>query len=229
VYSTGVKQVSNQPRMAEGDAELLLLMSNAGAQSETAWNEFYNRHVGYVHGACIRAFLPILRPQQIEELVQDTFVRAFQKANTFTSEPTLDTAGQQKAVRAWLGAISENLAHDYYREQPKVEFVDNEELETYAVPPANDDLDALPSERLNLFEAAWATLNDREQQVLRITAFWSKPGAKNQRLPNKVMKDLAADLNATPANIRQIRKRAVAKIREYMETHETITEEDRDV
>lgn len=215
--------------MTEGDSELLLLMSNGGAQSETAWNEFYNRHVGYVHGACTRAFLPILRPEQIEELVQDTFIRAFEKANTFISTPELDTAGQRKTVRAWLGAISENLAHDYYRDQPKVEFVDNEALETYAVQPTNDDLDDPPSEGLNLFEAAWATLNDREQQVLRITAFWSKPGAKNQRLPNKVMEDLAADLNATPANIRQIRKRAVGKIREYMETHETITEEDRDV
>lgn len=214
--------------MAEGDAELLLLMSNGGAQSETAWNEFYNRHVGYVHGVCNRAFLPILRPQQIEELVQDTFIRAFQKANTFTSAPALDTAGQRKAVRAWLGAISESIAHDYFREQPKVDFVDDEALETYAVQPANDDLDP-GSERLNLFEAAWATLNDREQQVLRTTAFWSKPGAKNQRLPNKVMEDLAADLKTSPANIRQIRKRAVAKIREYMETHGTITEEDKDV
>lgn len=215
--------------MAEGDTELLLLMSNGGAQSETAWNEFYDRHVGYVHGACKRAFPSILRPEQIEELVQDTFIRAFQRANTFTSEPTLDTAGQRKAVRAWLGAISENIAHDYFREQPKVDFVDNEALETYAVQPTNDDSDDPASERLDLFEEAWATLNDREQQVLRTTAFWSKPGAKNQRLPNKVMEDLVADLNATPANIRQIRKRAVAKIREYMETHETITEEDRDV
>jgi len=215
--------------MAEGDAELLLLMSNGGAQSETAWNEFYNRHVDYVHGVCRRVFLSILRPEQIEELVQDTFIRAFQKANTFTSEPALDNAGQRKAVRAWLGAISENLAHDYFREQPKVDFVDDEALETYAVQPTKDDSDDPASERLDLFEAAWATLNDREQQVLRTTAFWSKPGAKNQRLPNKVMEDLVADLNATPANIRQIRKRAVAKIREYMETHETITEEDRDV
>ena len=215
--------------MAEGDAELLLLMSNGGAQSATAWNEFYNRHVEYVHAVCKRAFLPILRPEQIEELVQDTFIRAYQKANTFTSPAALDTAGQRKAVRAWLGAIGESIAHDYFRNQPMVDFVDDEALETYAVQPANDDSDDPASERLDLFEVAWATLTGREQQVLRTTAFWSKPGAKNQRLPNKVMEDLVADLNTTRANIRQIRKRAVAKIREYMERHETITEEDRNV
>jgi len=215
--------------MAEGDAELLLLMSNGDTQSETAWKEFYNRHVGYVHGVCKRAVLPTLRQEQIEELVQDTFIRAYEKADTFTAEPTLDTAGQRKAVRAWLGAISENIAHDYFRDQPKVEFVDDEALEMYAVQPANNDSENPASERLDLFEAAWATLDDREQHVLRTTAFWSKPGAKNQRLPNKVMEDLVAELNTTPANIRQIRKRAVAKVREYMETHETITEEERDV
>ena len=215
--------------MAEGDAELLLLMSNGGAQSETAWNEFYNRHVGYVHAVCKRAFLPILRPERIEDLVQDTFIRAYQKAITFTSPPELDAAGQRRAVRAWLGTISESIAHDYFRNQPMVDFVDDEALETYAVQPANDDSDDPASERLDLFEAAWGTLTGREQQVLRTTAFWSKPGAKNQRLPNKVMEDLVADLNTTRANIRQIRKRAVAKIREYMETHETITEEDRNV
>jgi DNA-directed RNA polymerase sigma subunit (sigma70/sigma32) len=109
-----------------------------------------------------------------------------------------------------------------------VDFVDDEMLETYADELATDGSDAV-SEGLGLFEAAWATLNDREQQVLRTTAFWSRPGAKNQRLPNKVMEELAADLKTTPANIRQIRKRAAAKVREHMETHGTITEEDKDV
>lgn len=191
-------------------------MSNGDARSKAAWAELYSRHCVYVYAICKRAFLSILRPEQIEELVQDTFIRAFQKANTFSTDPLLDIAGQRKAVRAWLGAISENIARDYFRDQPLVDFVDEEALDSYAAQPVDENSDG-NSAGLEILEAALATLSDREQHVLRTTAFWYKPGADNQRLPNKVMENLAADLNTTPANIRQIRKRAIAKVREFIE------------
>lgn len=213
--------------MTEGDGELLLLLSERGPQSQTAWNELYFRHVRYLFAVCTKAFFGLLRPEQIEELVQDTFIRAYDKASTFSFDLAVDKVGQQKAVRAWLGALSDSIARDYFRDQPMVDFVDDETLESFADQSGSDNSGST-SETQEVLEAAMATLNEREQQVLRATAFWFKPEATNQRLPNKVMKDLAADLQTSPSNIRQIRKRALAKFREFIQTQGIMFEDEKD-
>ena len=57
---------------------------------------------------------------------------------------------------------------------------------------------------------------DKEQMVIRVTFQWYRPGKPHQRLPNDVVADLAETLQTTSENLRQIRRRALIKIREFL-------------
>jgi hypothetical protein len=52
--------------------------------------------------------------------------------------------------------------------------------------------------------------------VVQVTAQWYQPDRDHQRLPNDVAADLAASLQTTPENIRQIRRRALKKIEAHL-------------
>lgn len=197
-------------------------MSRGDGYSHAAWEQFYQRHVGYLHFACARAFSTALGPHRVEDLVQDVLVRAYERAGTFVLDPNLPGDRRRKAVRAWLGTISRNLFNDLFRDQPSVTFVDDDILEAHPDEIKVGENESSEPDRTTLLDRAMQTLSDREQHVLRTTAFWYQPGARHQRLPNKVMTGLAAELKTSPANIRQIRVRSMAKVKDYFRRHSGI-------
>jgi DNA-directed RNA polymerase sigma subunit (sigma70/sigma32) len=67
-----------------------------------------------------------------------------------------------------------------------------------------------------LLHEALATLSEKERRVLEVTTQFSAPGEQHQRLPSGIAQDLAKALDTTVDNIRQIRKRALDKLRAYM-------------
>jgi RNA polymerase sigma factor (sigma-70 family) len=191
--------------------------SPSGAEEgRDAWATFYGRHRRYLYGVCLRAYGETLGDGRVTELVQDTFVRAYEKAGTFKPDPDGDSVTGRRRARAWLGRISENIVSDYFRREPKVVFMDEDEL-----PEQVDPEESVPSgpsaARLERLERVLAQLSDREQEVLRATAMWYWPGQRQQRLPNSVMTKLAASLSTSADNVRQIRVRAMTKVRKLME------------
>ena len=70
---------------------------------------------------------------------------------------------------------------------------------------------------------ALMALPEREQLVLRVTMQWYRPGELHQRLPNEVTSDLARTLQTTPENLRQIRRRALRKVEEFVREVEART------
>jgi RNA polymerase sigma factor (sigma-70 family) len=157
-----------------------------------------------------------LNSEAIEDLVQDLFLRAYEKADTFSCDVEADKTRQARMVRAWLGAITRNLAHDRFRNEPMLELPGDEFLETCEAPKA-PDFQSSNTEHVVFMTRALNTLDDREQDVLRTTAEWYSPGARQQRLPHSVMTALASRCNTSPSNIRQIRLRAIGKLRKIME------------
>jgi RNA polymerase sigma factor (sigma-70 family) len=214
-----------------GDIDLLRLMARGDSFALGAWEEFFERHKGYLYGVCKRAFTHVVGEHKIEDIVQDALVRAFQKADTLQNERNLDADDQRRLVRAWLGTLCENIVRDYFRGQPEVDFVDEDVLDAYESCGSSQVEDHLadkdgsqPATRLQLMEEALQTLTEREQEVLRTTGMWYKAGQKAQRLPNHIMTELTTSLKTNPGNIRKIRERGIAKIKSYIETHEGSTE-----
>lgn len=209
-----------------GDLDLLRLMATGDTLAFDAWEEFFERHKGYLYSVCKRAYTSVVGEHRIEDIVQDALAKSFQKASTLRNESNLDADNQRRLVRGWLGTLCENIVRDYFRGQPEVDFVDEDVLDSHESVESSQtediaDKNELPrATRLQLMEAALQTLTEREQEVLRTTAMWYKPGQKAQRLPHHIMTELTTSLKTTPINIRKIRERGIAKVKIYIETHE---------
>jgi RNA polymerase sigma factor (sigma-70 family) len=202
------------------DCELLCRMADQArdlSARREAWGVFYGRHARYLHGACARAHSKLIGIDRVPDAVSDTFLRAYEKAATFKLSGA-SPEDQQRAVRAWLVRINENIVRDYFRSAPGIAFVEDSELERRrdahgdVEPTSGGPVDG----RIRLLEEGLDGLSEREQRVLRETVFWYVDGARQQRMPHAAMERLAKELDTTPVNIRQMRARAMATLRQYV-------------
>jgi RNA polymerase sigma factor (sigma-70 family) len=193
-------------RMADKDANPAL--------ARKAWGLFYVRHRPYMLRVSTKAHAELIGDDGVRDAVQDGFIRMYDGARNFDCLESCDPARQQRKVRAWLGRIIENVIRDRFRGQPQVTFVDAGDLEDFGNSTPDDNGEGVPQdERLRLVEAAFSHLSEEEQTVLRATMFWWRPDARQQRMPNLAMHRLTDQLSTTAANVRQIRSRAMKKLR----------------
>ena len=204
------------------DSELLNQMSGADAdapRAEKAWEEFYRRHYDYLFNVCRNVYSRQIGEARVSEIVQDVFVKAFRRASTFQPGNSESAEESRWHVRAWLGSILKNAVSDLYRQEPQEVFTEDIEL----FPDPDSDSDSSQSggasgedSPMGPLEKAFLGLEERERDVLRETMLWHTPGARHQRMPTAALQELATRLNTTPANIRQIRSRAIAKLKRAM-------------
>jgi RNA polymerase sigma factor (sigma-70 family) len=215
------------PHGGDSDEELLFYMAmreEDGALARTAWDEFYTRHVNYLYGACRKAF-GCMGEEVVADVVQQSFVRVYENAGSFDGHGKTGEDARWR-TRAWLGTIANRVFLDTVRKQPVL------------VPALNDpdgseadiisrggkwwtcDDKVEDSPRIRLLEQGLTKLNEKEREVLCVTAFWYRPGAAQQRIPPADLQRLAASLQTTGENVRQIRKRALSKLRDFIESQE---------
>ncbi|MCA9630964.1 MAG: sigma-70 family RNA polymerase sigma factor [Myxococcales bacterium] len=206
------------------EAELLRAVAAGGGEGQTAQAEFYSRHVHYLYAVLVKQQHRLRRVVGIsaEDLVQDTFHRAFSRAHTFSANAIDDPEHLRRRTRAWLGRIAQNLLIDAVRQSREIsDSASLEQLEAQAPPssrPSPDSAratgDLRPSERMTL---AFQRLSEREQDVLRVSALYYRAGDDHQRLPNDVSQELARRWQTTNENIRAIRSRALKKLKSWVE------------
>jgi RNA polymerase sigma factor (sigma-70 family) len=205
----------------ESDADLLQYVAwknEYPAEATAAFALFHARHAEFVYAVCAKRFARQLPTYYtVEDLVSDTFVRVLERAETFDPNGERDPAAQVQRVRVWLLAIAFNVLNDVYRGHPTNEVSrDAEYFEQVTDVPAPED-----SPRVRLAARAFVeALDEREQEVLRVTLYWNKPGVTHQRLPNDVSADLAKRLGTTTENIRKIRASALRKVRDFIQQAE---------
>ena len=83
------------------DADAALVKASQQGDTE-AFGQLYRRYARLVHGI----LLARVRPAEVEDLVQDVFLRAL---------PRLGALRDVSRFGAWLAAIARNIATDYYR------------------------------------------------------------------------------------------------------------------
>ncbi|NUP08354.1 MAG: sigma-70 family RNA polymerase sigma factor [Polyangiaceae bacterium] len=194
------------------------------AEARAAQSAFYQRHVRYLYGALKRREATLQRTAgvAVDDLVQETFQRAFQYARSYRPAEEADVDRKRQRTRAWLGRIAQNLVVDAIGRgtevsaSPLIEQVSCDDIDEPS-PPSSPELRAV--------RRALDELTDREQDVLRVTALYQRVGADNQRLPNDVSAELAQRWGTTSQNIRAIRSRAMKKLMSFIRGPQTSKEE----
>jgi RNA polymerase sigma factor (sigma-70 family) len=219
--------VPGPPADAVSDFELLARVSGRETNPKLARSaeaEFYARHARYLYGVLLqRVKRPLaLSGREVEDLVQETFFRAFARAGTFTAGEAWNAESEQRRTRAWLGRIAQRLLADWLTDAREVSATPY--LDSLPEPEAGPSSSRSP--KLRLMREALDTLNERERDVLRVAALYYQPGEEHQRLPNEVSEELSRRWSTSNENIRAIRSRATKKLKEYLAARLTALTED---
>ena len=200
--------------------ELIRRMADHGpdsSEARAAWSLFYTRHYRFVARVCTHRHGYLLGLAAVNDLVQDTFINAFNGARTFDHAEECGAREQELKCRGWLVAIAHNLVRDRYRGQPEIRLIDDADLELAGLPDGNpDQVPAPESERLRLLKSGLGLLSDAEQTVLRATMVWWQADREHQRMPESAMQQLSKDTGKAPDTIRQMRLRALRKLEKYV-------------
>jgi len=213
---------THQPAIEESELSDQALLQRAAATLENAPDarraqaRFYERHVRYLYGVLKRreSVLRRIAGQSAEDLVQETFQRAFQYGQSYQTDGITDPERLRLRTRAWLGRIAQNLINSCLSEpgeisaSPFIERISAEGIDEPA-PPSTP--------RVRAMRAALEELTEREQDVLRVTTLYQRVGDDHQRLPNEISAELAARWGTNSQNIRAIRSRAMKKLKSQLE------------
>jgi RNA polymerase sigma factor (sigma-70 family) len=200
------------------DAELMQRVSRRALDAQAARAaeaELYERHARYLYGVLVaRVKRPLaLSGREVEDLVQETFFRAFARAETYAAGEAGDEDSERRRTRAWLGRIAQRLLADWLADAREISA--SPLLETLAGPEQSPPSSRSP--RLRLMCEALDTLSERERDVLRVAALYFRAGEEHQRLPNQVSAELSRRWQTSAENIRAIRSRATKKLKSYLE------------
>lgn len=209
------------------DAELLGRVSRRSqdaAAARRAESEFYDRHARYLYGVLMQRVRRqlALSGREVEDLVQETFSRAFARAGTFSDSAGIDEDGERRRTRAWLGRIAERLLADWLAGMREVSA--SPYLDTLTEPEPGPTSSRSP--KLRLMREALDTLSERERDVLCASALYFRIGEDHQRLPNEASAELARRWQTSAENIRAIRSRATKKLKQYLEARLAALQED---
>lgn len=179
-----------------------------------AYGAFYRRNAGWLLQIVRRKphLMRVLGGEDgAADLVQDTFMRAFEKAETFDRGGISDRERISRRARAWLARIAKNLVLDDLRRganPPSTQHI--EELNGFDPPMPEEEATSAHAQQLR---EAIEKLSERDQDILWTWAQFYKPGEQHQRLPDDVSQALAARWNTTPEAIRQQRRRLFEMLR----------------
>lgn len=189
--------------------------------AQLAWAEFFDRHWRYLLGVCRRSYGLSLGDLGVEDLVKDTFIRAYQKAATFTPAVAGGVDVRRQRVRAWLGRVANRLFLASWRQDCRVIAIDELTADgsEREVHEGADPEDHASNPRLELVRLALATLTPREREVLVASYAWYDSSQNCHRMPDAELAALAAKYQTTPVNIRKIRSRAKEKVEQYINSN----------
>ena len=212
-------------RMEQEPDDMLLLYMACCDEDEprarAAFTVFYNRHKEYLYRVCAGRFGSSMDgAEKAADLVTDTFVRAYESADTFDLDSTLTDDEARRCVRAWIGKIAKNLFLSLHNANADTLLLSEEEGENLDRQCAEETENPETwSENRRLLEEALDTLNEKERIVINFTYAYYKLESENQRLPNHVSQQIAEMIGTKRSTLRKIRQRAIDKIKAYFAQH----------
>lgn len=190
-----MKVISKAADMTE---EITVLLAKEGRRE--AFRELYEAHREAVYGL---AFRYVRSPQDAEDVMQETFIKAFRNIGRFDFR-----AGA--SFSAWLGTIGARCAIEHLRRNKRRMRAAHLSLSDMTEEPAS----AQPSpERLAVAGRAMSSLEEARRRLSpsQQVMFDMRHG---QHLD---IKEIAARLDCSESNVKTQLARSLAKLRKYLE------------
>lgn len=196
--------------------------------AQRACEELYRRHARTMIGHCIKNRRET-HGRDAQDLVDETFLRAFRYAGSYLSKTDLDANGRRRHVIAWLFRILYNAYLDSRKGEMLEPLVrdDTEHadglLENAAEPEERPDAGRVTPVRRNLVLKFFDTLYGADKAILIATAECWSPTAAQTVLPAHVRRSLCEEFGLTENSLRVRRSRLIEKLRLFISQQETKT------
>ena len=207
-------------RSEDTDAELLKLIAfahgdHADSTAREAFGELYNRHATWLYGRLwrARAYRLLDWKNRVQDVIQETFYRAYKGANTFDANGITDPSRLEAIVRGWLGGIANRVIADMLRRFTPVPMEPAQLENRHAAWEQFDPESSADSPLIEALQEELQKLSPLQKDILGTTELYYNPGETYQRLPNGVAKALAKRHGTSTENIRQIRRRTMNGLR----------------
>jgi DNA-directed RNA polymerase specialized sigma24 family protein len=205
------------------DAELLKEIASAhgnlaNPDARAAFGKFYERHAAWLyHRLCRTRTSGLLGVDAVQDVVQETFYRAFKSAKTFNPNLVLDPSRIEALVRGWLGGIANHVIADMHS-HPTPDVIDSMGLERWKPVWADSDDESPESPVVKALHNELQKLSPLQRDILAASELYYQPDTTYQRLPNGVTTKLAEKHRTSADNIRQVRRRTLASLRTKLQT-----------
>jgi RNA polymerase sigma factor (sigma-70 family) len=196
-----------------------LKQATGGNQKRVLQEEFYRRFRGHVFKISLNPCRNFNDAEQLAvDLVQDTFIKAFQAIERFKFPEDNPEVDHRLLIEAWLGKIARNCFRRLYA-KIKMDVIFDDDI-VYANEPLYDLFEEMYGDekvettnelRVRL-QVALNQLTDRQKHIVFVYAGEGCIDAQ-LRLGDNALTELCSIYDTTPENIRQIKKRSLDKIK----------------
>jgi len=217
------KTITLKPLTIEALADLFLSMAlkkDNRQDAEKAFAEFYNRYKNYLYTVVRNACKSweMYGDELIQAVHQNTFLTVFEKSEDFLLIEDIPFERQEKRMKSWLGEIARTemfkLLRELRDEKDNIEYHDDLTF----LENSDEEIKPQKSEDFLLAEKALNTLNERDRNIL-VTYLMFEDG--NKKLPSSEIQNLSEIWDVLSDNMRQIKKRSLAKAKKYIETYKS--------
>ncbi len=217
------KTITLKPLTNEALADLFLSMAlkeDDRQEAEKAFAEFYNRYKNYLYTVVRNACKSWEKygDELIEGVHLNTFLTIYEKADSFLLIENIPFERQEKRMKSWLGKIARTemfkLLRELKDEKDNIEYHDDLTF----LENSDEEIKPQKSEEFLLAEKALQALRERDRSIL-VTYLMFEDGKK--KMPSNEIQRLADMWDVLPDNMRQIKKRSLAKVKKYIETYKS--------
>lgn len=204
-------------------AYMALFRDDEPQEAQDAFNEFYRRYCHFLTFIVARNCpknSAYYDESLIKATVHNTFYRVYFRAETFISDEKKDKVIVERQVKAWLSIIAKNELRQLLK--ATIPYLKNYDLKddftssTLLESPVYLQEDEPVSIKRELIDKALGCLPEREKEVL-LTYFRFEDGKK--QLPKEELERLAVLYDTTSDNLRQIKLRALKKVKDYIKAN----------
>ena len=182
-------------------------------------NSFYYSYVKDIYKMLVQKCKNFSDAEQLaKDITQETFIKALNGVHKFSLPIGSEAKDHRKIIMKWLNVIANNCFKKEYAKRINESSYDDivEIIGEPTYEPFENDSESLQLEIPNPFrlklQNAFNLLTEREKHI--ITEYADEECIDSKRhLSDKSMKYLCALYETTPENIRQIKKRALDKIK----------------